>query len=226
MFLPPFVHKFTHENSVKAHFSKCHPGVSPKEAYVMKQRGDEDLRARMSQRGHAVGAHKRREREAALDKIQAKGGHCLRYITFRKNPKKNKRGATASMMLICKHCRGMGTPSTFQKQCIGEKRWNKWKPLLESVVAEMRGNLQAYEDFVPLQEPERSSLVALAPVRFRFCRKRPPTLSDRDPRTLMTNRAKELAEAKFLRLVAENIEPQPALTAFGQHRLPGSKGSF
>ena len=82
-------------------------------------------------------------------------------------------------------------------------------PLLESLVAEMRGNLEAYEDFVPLQGPERSRLVSLAPVRFRFCRKRPPTSADRDPSTLMTNRAKELAEAKFLRLVAQNIEPHP-----------------
>ena len=62
----PELSKCQHECSVKEHFRKEHPHVTPTEAYRAKQRENEQLRQRMKGRGRHVGSLKA---QSALDSL-------------------------------------------------------------------------------------------------------------------------------------------------------------
>ena len=62
-------HRFTHDRAIQEHCHAKHPGVTPAEAYRAKQREDKTVRARMSVRGHKVGALKREAAQAKLESI-------------------------------------------------------------------------------------------------------------------------------------------------------------
>ena len=182
LFLPVVSKQHTRETSIKAHFAEHHPGISPSEAYHQKQREDGALRSRMSQRGVAVGAHRRQEREAALTEIRSAQGHNLDYITFLRNPATERRGQDRVTELLCKHCWGIGVPQIFSKRCEGKERQKRFWPKLRKLVAERRGNFTLLDRHLVFTPAQKAELPECAPVRFRFCKKRPA----RVPASLMT----------------------------------------
>ena len=203
--LPHFSIKHAKEESIKLHFKECHPETDPEAAYHRRQREDPELRARMSKRGKHVGNLKREQAVAKLNELQGKGAHQLRYVDFLLDPFHDRRGASSSLLLTCFHCRGLGTPSDFREPCRGSEGRGRWKGKLLKLVGLKRGNLDIAVDAFGLQSPELPELFNAAPVSWRFFRKRPPSLADRIP----SNYEKELREAKFARLLAQNIEPNP-----------------
>ena len=214
--LPHFSIKHAKEESIKLHFKECHPETDPEAAYHRQQREDPELRARMSKRGKHVGNLKREQAVAKLNELQGKGGHQLRYVDFLLDPFHDRRGASSSLLLTCFHCRGLGTPSDFREPCRGSEGRGRWKGKLLKLVGLKRGNLDIAVDAFGLQSPELPELFNAAPVSWRFFRKRPPSLADRIP----SNYEKELREAKFARLLAQNIEPNPGPRA--RRRSQGS----
>ena len=185
--LPRMSHRFTHDRAIQEHFRAKHPGVTPTEAYRAKQREDKEVRARMSVRGHKVGALKRAEAQAKLEVIRNLNGHLLDHHVFRFCPAKHKRGQSVESNFVCRRCWRSGGSNRFAQVsavCRGPSDRMSWWRHLCRFAAQSSDNVVHLRNMCGLSDEVTAILLAGAPLVRRINGKRPLRALDSLPREL------------------------------------------
>ena len=115
--------RHSHDSSIREHFAKEHPEVTPTEAYRQKQKEDVALRHRMSQRGAHVGQVKFQRLIDNLSTWAPDTDYTLSYVVFKDAPPGGfYRQQNWFSRLCCATCRKINPPTRFQKYGCSDRK--------------------------------------------------------------------------------------------------------